>query len=170
MQIYIPGVPLPRARMRHYTRNGANGVWDPQRVDIIRLSLIVKSACVGHEPITCPVRTIVTFAVPFPKSMSKKKRLKALPSKKPDIDNYLITLFNLGTGRVWVDDGQIVCTFARKIYSDTPYTLLEVECMDSECAVHAKSDSRSEFSIPWQSSKDFLPIGSDLSGFEIKKV
>lgn len=158
MQIYIPGVPLPRARMRHYTRDGANGVWDPQRLDMIRIGLRIKEACIGHEPIKCPLRVRFTFAMPIPPSFSKKKRLTAIPSKKPDVDNLCKLASDVCNSRVWVDDCQIVELHACKIYSENPYTLIDAQCCDGACLLHSEQPEEL-FTIPWQGNLMF-PMGA----------
>ena len=70
--------------------------------------------------------SIIDIGVSVPKSYSKKKREECLsgrlaPTKKPDIDNILKSIFDGLNGKAYEDDKQIVQIRARKVYADEPY-------------------------------------------------
>lgn len=62
----------------------------------------------------------------IPKAFSKKKRLEALegkirPTKKPDIDNILKSVFDALNKVAYLDDTQIVKINVEKFYADRDY-------------------------------------------------
>lgn len=65
------------------------------------------------------------FQFARPKSVSEKKR--PFPSVKPDIDNICKSVFDAGSGILWLDDSQIVRLVATKTYGDRPWVALRVE-------------------------------------------
>lgn len=69
---------------------------------------------------------------PIPKSTSKKKKSEMLqgrirPSKKPDIDNILKSVFDSLNKIAFYDDTQIIEINASKYYSDIPRIEIEIE-------------------------------------------
>ncbi|MHB8393920.1 MAG: RusA family crossover junction endodeoxyribonuclease [Candidatus Dormibacteria bacterium] len=71
-----------------------------------------------QEPFSGPVRVEVTAYVRRPASIPKRDRLTALPTKRPDLDNYLKTVLD-GCLPLWVDDAQVVSLTAAKVYAVT---------------------------------------------------
>ena len=76
------------------------------------------------------LRIIAYF--PIPKSTSKKKREMMLkgkirPAKKPDADNILKAVADALNTVAYKDDRQIVDTRVRKIYSETPRTVILIK-------------------------------------------
>lgn len=76
------------------------------------------------------LRIIAYF--PIPKSTSKKKREmmrkgKIRPAKKPDADNILKAVADALNTVAYKDDRQIVDTRVRKIYSETPRTVILIK-------------------------------------------
>lgn len=77
-----------------------------------------------------PLRLEVTAFLPYPKSMSKKRRLVSLPVTRPDLDNYIKQVEDALSGYAYKDDSSIVTIIARKRYGEPPrweITLDEIE-------------------------------------------
>ena len=73
-----------------------------------------------------PLKAEVKIGMKVPSSYSKKKREKCLsgelsPTKKPDIDNVLKSIFDSLCGFAMEDDNQITEVIAEKLYSEEPY-------------------------------------------------
>lgn len=73
-----------------------------------------------------PLKAVVKIGTKIPKSYSNKKREKCLsgeivPTKKPDIDNILKSIFDALCGYAMEDDSQIIEIIAEKTYSEEPY-------------------------------------------------
>lgn len=73
----------------------------------------------------------VLIGVSIPKSYSKKKRALCrdrvlAPSKKPDIDNVLKSIFDALNGYAFADDVQIVRVVAEKVYAEEPFVEVEI--------------------------------------------
>jgi Holliday junction resolvase RusA-like endonuclease len=67
-------------------------------------------------PLTGPIRLTVTAWLPMPVSIPKKRQKGALPSKRPDLDNYIKQVEDALNGYAYKDDAQIVTIIARKRY------------------------------------------------------
>lgn len=68
----------------------------------------------------------------IPKSTSKKKREQMLegiirPSKKPDMDNVIKVIADSLNNVAYRDDTQIVDSYIRKLYSESPRVEIEIE-------------------------------------------
>ncbi len=68
----------------------------------------------------------------IPKSTSKKKRGQMLegiirPSKKPDMDNVIKVIADSLNNVAYRDDTQIVDSYIRKLYSESPRVEIEIE-------------------------------------------
>jgi len=87
----------------------------------------------NREPIDSPVRVIITFFMPIPKSWTKKRKAQAPGTSHvytPDIDNLVKGAFDAANGILWEDDKIVSELDARKVYSEEPgisIVLREVE-------------------------------------------
>lgn len=82
-----------------------------------------------------PLKVEAVLAFPIPQSYSKKKQEQCrkglvVPTKKPDIDNVLKTIFDALNGYAFYDDSQITEIEAEKIYSDDPYVEIRIHPRD----------------------------------------
>lgn len=72
------------------------------------------------EPFSGPVAVEVTVYIRQPASIPKRDRLTAMPTRRPDLDNYCKLALD-GCSPLWVDDSQVVELVARKRYAvDSP--------------------------------------------------
>ena len=74
----------------------------------------------------------VLIGVSIPKSYSKKKQALCrdrfiAPSKKPDIDNILKSIFDALNGYAFSDDVQIVKVVAEKVYAEEPFVEVTID-------------------------------------------
>ena len=79
-----------------------------------------------------PLKSKITIYQQIPKSVSKKKYQKMLdreiaPTKKPDIDNVLKSLFDGLNGVAFKDDTQIVSLTCEKLYDVVPRVEVVIE-------------------------------------------
>jgi Holliday junction resolvase RusA-like endonuclease len=67
-------------------------------------------------PLQGPLCVTVTAWVRQPASIAKRDRLTALPTRRPDVDNFAKTVLD-GCAPLWADDAQVVDLVARKRYA-----------------------------------------------------
>lgn len=132
------GDAVGKARPRYSQRQGYVHTYTPKKTQLFEqaLQLHFKTAYKGDMPAyqrEVPVRIEVTIAVAVPKSWSKKKREQAisdeiLPTKKPDLDNVLKSIFDALNGFAYEDDAQIVEIQAERYYTgEEPFINVKVE-------------------------------------------
>jgi Holliday junction resolvase RusA-like endonuclease len=70
-----------------------------------------------------PAIVVLKFGMKAP-----QKRVRDLPTTKPDIDKQVRTCLDAITqaGNVWADDCQVVVITASKYYDSSPHTIIEV--------------------------------------------
>lgn len=116
--VYDEPSPLDRARVN--TKTGRFYATD--RVNTARLFIrdaFLDLAGDSFEPLQGALRLTVTAWRSMPKSIPKKRQATALPSKRPDLTNYLKQVEDALLKYAYVDDGQIVTIIARKRYVGT---------------------------------------------------
>lgn len=84
------------------------------------------------DPLKGPISVVILFHMPIPSSASKRIRKAMLDgeikhTKKLDLDNMAKFLLDCIKGIVIEDDNQVFTLYAKKIYSDTPKTIAEIE-------------------------------------------
>lgn len=127
----IPGIPIAKKRPRFFRRGNFVGVFNAQETEESRAMLIIsQSAKMLAVPIEkgVPVSLSALFVMPYPSSMSaKKKAANPQHVKKPDVDNMVKFLKDVCNGILWHDDSQVNYLTARKEYGENPRTVLTVE-------------------------------------------
>lgn len=132
MKYSLSGIPTPQARARH----GKYSVYDAQKQQRIYHS-IELSHQVKHEPYkNVPLRLDVIFYMPFPKTMSVKKKKELLGKPfiiRPDKSNLLKYIEDVCTDAgIYHDDCLIFYGQQLKIYDYKPRTLFAVRTVDNE--------------------------------------
>ena len=126
--VWLEGEPVAKARPR-MTRSGH--VYTPDKTtkaeNAIRRAWQEKHGSM----IEGPVAVSVVFMLKMPTNWSKAKKMLAqdqevLPTKKPDVDNLVKTVFDALNGLAYDDDKQIVELSARKVYACKPGTVSRV--------------------------------------------
>lgn len=132
IKIILNGIPIPQARMRHFTIRGMSRVFDPnqrQKESIKKQLLPYKTDAAGSFP-----RISFLFFMPIPQSIPKKhldlfKSETLRHDKKPDIDNLVKLYLDCMDGIVLDGDQKVSLGPCIKIYSPNPRTEIWVESM-----------------------------------------
>ena len=131
------GEAVGKGRPRYSRRGEYVHTYTPQKTknfeDAIRFEFMASNC----EPMPVYDREIslkatVLVGVPIPKSYSKKRQALCrdrfiAPSKKPDIDNILKSVFDALNGYAFADDVQIVQVYAEKVYAEEPFVEVEID-------------------------------------------
>lgn len=124
--------PVQQSRPR--ARRFGNGIsmYDPKKVKDFKKAIRQEIEPLNPVPFDCPVSVNVIFRRPNQKNISHKKKIeremrKELPIVKPDLDNYIKSLFDALNGLYWTDDNLICAIRAYKVYSTDPGILITVE-------------------------------------------
>ena len=129
MKLVIKGKPVPLARPRLLTGHHSR-VYDPQATikqdGIQQLRLQNKN----KDPINEPILLDVSYFMPIPNSLSKKKKEEFLGQKhsiRPDLSNLVkMTEDLIVDANIITDDARITTITAVKVYSDNPRTELSI--------------------------------------------
>ena len=134
LSINIPGAPIAKKRPRFARRGKFVTTYNPQESEEGKFVCLMSSQINGHKPIPAgtPIYLQAQFHMPFPASMSAKKRETAIHTKKPDVDNLLKFLKDCANGVLWHDDSQVVWVLAQKLYSNSPCTVVELAWDEGE--------------------------------------
>jgi len=130
--IIIDGNPIPLQRPRH----NSNGItYNPQTQIINDLSFIIKAQWKDRPIIEGPVKIIIIFFMPIPKSYSIKKQktyINKYQHNNMDIDNLQKFYFDaIVTAQCIInDDRQIAIANSYKVYSDKPRTEFMIQPID----------------------------------------
>lgn len=126
----VPGNPVPQSRPR-FTRQGH--AYEDKKVKAYKESvrMVAASRMRGMPPIGGPVTVSLTFFLPIPKSWSREKRAdaeqgRALPTKKPDVDNLAKAVLDACNGIIYADDSQIIHMTVQKWYGEDPCVIVEI--------------------------------------------
>lgn len=108
----VPGVPVPQGSLR---RGGRGQVFYANDGALMRWRELVADGCPIDAPRDGAWRCTMTFRVRRPASVRRPA-----PTVMPDLDKYVRAILDALTGRVWIDDGQVVWLTASKRYADDP--------------------------------------------------
>jgi Holliday junction resolvase RusA-like endonuclease len=96
-------------------------------------SLIIQSLPTGFKIINQPVKLVIEFCYPPPKSLSKTNSrmlqngdIEIYKTTRPDIDNLQKQLYDAMNGTVIIDDSQIVEVHIKKRITLQPATILDI--------------------------------------------
>ena len=130
----VVGIPKPQARPKVFHRtlkNGKNFVstYSPKTdwfglvyTESLKIKNTLKNRLVGALELN------LTFCMPIPKSISKKKREQLhYVTKKPDVDNLAKAVMDaINQVGIWEDDSQVSRLVVSKIYSDEPRCIISI--------------------------------------------
>lgn len=120
-QYVISGTPTPLQRPRH----GLKKVYDPQKQVKFSAGLQLKMQH-QHLILEGVLRIDITFFMPIPSRLSQKQKTVIKPyahhNKKPDLDNLIKFVLDVGNGIIYADDAIFSEIHAKKIYSICPRT------------------------------------------------
>jgi len=121
----IDGNPIPLARARH----GKGRTWDSQKQVKFACGLQLKSQNFNQELFNCPLALDVTFFLPIPHRLPKRKKDLCHHSPHatiPDLSNLIKFIEDVATGILYKDDALIATITAKKVYSSVPRTELSL--------------------------------------------
>ena len=127
------GEPVAQGRPRATTVNGHVRMYDPKKSrDYKHYVRLVASQHRTKELLTGPLKMKVKVFRPTLKSFSKKKKVAAergeiRPTTKPDVDNYIKSIFDGLNKVIWEDDSQVVDLQVSKFYSENPRIEVEIQ-------------------------------------------
>jgi Holliday junction resolvase RusA-like endonuclease len=129
--ITIPGKPIAKKRPKFARRGKFVTTYNPQESEEGRW-ITLAHQYFPEKPFEGPIVMNAEFHMPIPKSVSKKRREmmilgEIMHTKKPDTDNMLKFAKDCLNGFAWVDDSQVIECHCRKLYSDTPKTILNIQ-------------------------------------------
>lgn len=132
LRLRVPTDPVAKARPRVAIRGGHAHAYTPAKTQEAewRIRDAFTKAYPEHLPWSGPIRLHVTAWLAMPKSIPKKHRLDALPTKRPDCDNYLKTVLDALNGVAFADDSQVVTVHFAKRYAaaEAPAWEIAVAC------------------------------------------
>jgi crossover junction endodeoxyribonuclease RusA len=117
--IWVAGIPAPQGSKRHV--GGGRMVEVSRAVGPWREAVRAETQDVmeGNPPLTGPVKAVVDFRLPRPKSAPKNVRL---PAKRPDLDKLCrAVLDGITAGGAIADDSQVVVLYALKRFAEDGY-------------------------------------------------
>lgn len=125
-KIVIPLIPLPAPRPRF----SKFGTYNPKSYTEYKDALLTISKVQCKTYYDGLIRLDITFYMPIPASLSKKKRSELIEQhyhiKKPDLDNLLKSVKDALEGTYYKNDSQICEVNMKKVYSDKPRTEFEL--------------------------------------------
>lgn len=134
------GEAVGKGRPRVTRRGNHVHTYTPERTRIFEDAMkfeLLASTCEPTPiyPADTPLKAMITIGMKVPKSYPKKKREKCLngeiaPTKKPDVDNVLKSIFDALCGYAMVDDSQIIEVIAEKLYAEEPYVEVTITRKD----------------------------------------
>lgn len=116
----ISGDPIPQPRAR-ILRNGF--AYDPRAKDKqkIKSQLLTQRNEHNQHMLTCPVFLDITFFMPIPTSLSKKKKTLLIgqpcTKRNGDLDNLVKTYLDCCKNIILLDDSQVFGLYCCKIYA-----------------------------------------------------
>lgn len=131
----IAGEPQAKARPRFSKYKGRVSVYNPHKDLSDTRRWQVKAKVKGHEIIDAPIEADITFHMPIPKSITKKRREDILNGSikhtlKIDIDNLLKEILDNMNGIVYKDDKLIYKISSSKVYSKNPRTEISISWLE----------------------------------------
>lgn len=127
------GEPVAQGRPRASTANGYVKMYDPKKSrEFKQYVRLVASQHRPKELLTGPLKMKVKVFKPTLKSFSQKKKAAAekgeiRPITKPDVDNYIKSVFDGLNQVIWKDDSQVVDLQVSKFYSESPRIEVEIQ-------------------------------------------
>lgn len=124
INITLPGNPTTKLRPRFSKIKGKSRTYDMQS-DLKRtVAWQLQARMLRRPPLQGPLSLGIVFVFSKPKSRVKLNEVHH--SVKPDLDNLIKWIGDVGNGILWVDDRQIVSISSVKVYGEVPQTVITV--------------------------------------------
>ncbi len=126
ISLTIPGNPVAKGRPRFSIHQGQARTYSP--AETVSWENNVRACAYNAKvtPLDGPLQMTCIFYRPWPKSMSKKARLTAMPGTRPDVDNYIKLVLDALNGIAWRDDAQLVDINAAKRFAEAGRTEITI--------------------------------------------
>ena len=128
--IMLPGTPQTKLRPRFSKRKGKTRTYDEQTSEKQTVKWQLKARMRDRSPLEGALWVKMTFVFKRPKSRERLK--EQWHTVKPDLDNLIKWIGDVGNGTLWHDDKQIARIEATKIYGEEPSTIIEVGKLTDE--------------------------------------
>ena len=130
IQFELIGIPKPQARPRVFVNKGRVFAHSPKTSYFESVKAKAYEARItANKQLLGALELNIWFELPYPKSMSQKKRAENIYAiKRPDIDNYIKAVMDaINNSGLWQDDSQVAGIKASKYYtSGIPKTIIEI--------------------------------------------
>ena len=131
--INFAGPPVAKGRPRFTSIGGRPIAYTPTKTRKYESALqyAAQQAMDGRPLLVGALSMSVVVSLPVPQSWSGKKQKQALageimPTKRPDLGNYVKAAEDALNGVVFLDDSQVTFQTASKIYAEKPGLRIEV--------------------------------------------
>jgi Holliday junction resolvase RusA-like endonuclease len=129
IRLVVPFEPVAKGRPRFVKATGR--AYTPPKTAIgewqIRQTWLLQELV--PEPLQGPVRLTLVCYLTMPQSIPKRDRDTALPTKRPDLDQYIKTALDSLWQHAYHDDAQVVDVIAHKRYGSPPRWEITLECL-----------------------------------------
>lgn len=122
----LDGKPIPLLR----TRYGKNKVWDSQKEIKLLQGITLSKQHGNNPPFSGTLSLNITFFFQTPQSLSQKKKnilLGKFHTSKPDIDNLVKFILDIGNSILYKDDSSFAEIYAKKVYDTNSRTEFIIE-------------------------------------------
>ena len=126
--ISLPGDPITKMRPRFARKKWKVRTFDQQSEEKETVRWKLKARMMNRYPTEGPLALSLVCVFHRPASRTKLKEI--FHSVKPDLDNLIKWIGDVGNGILWYDDKQIVSIAATKIYGEHPRTIITVSKVD----------------------------------------
>jgi len=131
----VIGIPKPQARPRVFVNKGKVFAHSPKTsyFESVKTNAYEQRIKTNRQ-LSGALELNIFFELPYPKSMSKKKRTEnVFVITRPDIDNYIKAVMDaINNSGLWIDDSQVVGLKASKYYtSGIPKTIIKITELES---------------------------------------
>ena len=134
IEFVVPGTPVAKGRPKFSLRGGFAKAYTPAKTRNAELNILncFKEQVKDFKmPSNGPISLCITFFMPTPTSISKKKK-EALKGTchlvRPDADNLAKAVCDALNGYAWQDDSAIFSLKVTKVYAtDEPCTEVKIE-------------------------------------------
>jgi Holliday junction resolvase RusA-like endonuclease len=132
IEFSVYGEPVAKGRPKFSVRGGFARAYTPKKTQISESNF--RTQAMPYKPdslIDTPINIGIKIYKAIPKSKSKRFKTDAengeeLPKSRPDLDNYIKTVFDALNGVFWTDDSLICGLTAQKFYGNTPRIDVEI--------------------------------------------
>lgn len=127
IEFFIPGEPVPKARMRVRLTRGR--LWRQTPEETVRWETYLKTCAGEYAPETLideAFRMEMHFILTKPPSLPKKRRF---PDRKPDWSNLVKSVEDALEGVIYTNDSRCVEGFVTKRYGEKPGVRVKIELM-----------------------------------------